>query len=158
MSRGNLDETDIKIMSIMQDNARIDVTRIARRVNKTPHPIHDRIYRLEQDGYIKGYYTLLDRAKIGKPVLVITMVKLEKQTKKLLEEFERTANTMNEIQFCLHVSGKWDFILHITAETPQDYYLFLMEKICGQANVAHAESAFCLKECKSFGSFDLINK
>jgi Lrp/AsnC family leucine-responsive transcriptional regulator len=86
---------------------------------------------------------------------VVTMVKLEKQTKTLLNEFEKTVSEMPEVQCCLHVSGKWDFMLHISAETPQDYYLFLMEKICGHENVEHAESAFVLRECKSFAPFGL---
>ena len=155
MSKGNLDDIDLKIMDILQRNGRIDVTRIARKVHKTPHPVHDRIFRLEEEGFIKGYIALLDRAKIGKPVLVVTMVKLEKQTTRLLNEFEKNTSAMSEVQCCLHVSGKWDFMLHVTAETPQGYYLFLMEKICGQDNVEHAESAFVLRECKSFGAFDL---
>src|ERR1700744_2940285 len=112
MSTWKPDETDIKIMDILQRTGRIDVTRIAKRVNKTPHPIHDRIYRLEEEGYIKGYVALLDRAKIGRPVLVVTMVKLESQTKQLVDEFEQDVACLPEVQSCLLVTGNWNFLLH----------------------------------------------
>jgi len=155
MNNGRPDEIDFKIMDILQSNARIDVTRIARKLNKTPHPIHDRIDRLEQEGFIKGYVALLDRAKVGKPVLVITSVQLAQQTTILLEEFERLATNLPEVQNCFHISGPWNFVLHITAVTPQDYFNFIMERINSLPNVAHTESAFVMRECKSFSPFVL---
>ncbi|HEX3384412.1 MAG TPA: Lrp/AsnC ligand binding domain-containing protein, partial [Mucilaginibacter sp.] len=66
-----------------------------------------------------------------------------------------TALAMPEVQFCLHVSGGWDFFLHVTAVTPQDYYVFLMEHICGLPNVAHVESCFVMKESKAYGPLPL---
>lgn len=147
------DDTDIKIMDILQRTGRIEVTRIAKKVNKTPHPIHDRIFRLEEEGYIKGYIALLDRAKIGRPVLVVTMVKLESQSKELVEEFEEAAGNMPEVQSCLLVTGNFNFLLHVSAATPQEYSVFLMEKICSMRNVKYTESLFTLKECKANGPF-----
>jgi Lrp/AsnC family leucine-responsive transcriptional regulator len=147
------DELDRKIMDILQQNGRIDVTRIAKKVNKTPHPIHDRIFRLEEEGYIKGYVALLDRAKIGKPVLVVTMVKLESQTKALVDEFEQAVAVLPEVQSCLLVTGNWNFLLQVSAATPQEYSVFLMEKICAMRNVKYTESLFTLKECKANGPF-----
>lgn len=151
MNNWKPDETDFAILNILQQQGRIDVTRIAKRVNKTPGPVHDRIFRLEEAGFIKGYVALLDRAKVGLPVLVVTMVKLEKQAGAQLHAFEQSVARLHQVQFCLQVSGKWDFMLLVAAKTPQDYYTFLMESICGQDNVEHSESFFVLKELKSFG-------
>jgi Lrp/AsnC family transcriptional regulator, leucine-responsive regulatory protein len=153
MTNGKLDEIDKKILEILQQKGRLDVTRIARLVNKSAPPVHERIHKLEEAGFITGYVALLDRVMVGKPVLVITMVKLEKQGTPLMESFEQTVTAMPEIQFCLQVSGKWDFMLHVTAATPQDYYILLMEKLCKLPNVDHVESSFVLREVKSFSPF-----
>jgi len=147
------DDLDRKIMDILQQHGRIDVTRIAKKLHKTPHPIHDRIYRLEEEGFIKGYVALLDRAKIGKPVLVVTMVKLESQTKELVEEFEQAMGILPEVQSCLLVTGNFNFLLQVSAATPQEYSVFLMEKICSMRNVKYTESLFTLRECKTNGPF-----
>jgi Lrp/AsnC family leucine-responsive transcriptional regulator len=77
--------------------------------------------------------------------------------KLLINEFEKVAGAMPEVAFLLHVSGGWDFILHIHARTPQDYYNFLMEQVCAMHNVAHVESSFVMKEYKSYGPFELSN-
>lgn len=101
------------------------------------------------------FAAMLDREKIGRPVLVVTHVQLEKQTTELLEEFERLAGELPEVQCCLHVSGGWNFILHITATSPQAYFAFLMEKVNSLANVAHTESSFVMKEIKTLEPFSL---
>ncbi|MDN3583965.1 Lrp/AsnC ligand binding domain-containing protein [Mucilaginibacter flavus] len=80
---------------------------------------------------------------------MVTHVQLEKQTIPLLNEFEQWAVAMEEVQCCLHVSGEWNFIPHITATTPQAYFQFLMAKINSLLNVAHTDSCFVMKECKS---------
>lgn len=155
MLNGTLDQFDQQILQLLQGNARMDVMEIVRRVNLTKTPVTKRIKKLQSAGLIKAYVALLDREKIGQPVLVITHVKLQKQTTALLNAFEALALEMPEVQFCLHVSGGWNFILHVTAATPQAYFNFVMEKITGLENVAHVESCFVMKECKSFGAFEL---
>ncbi|MDB5144543.1 MAG: AsnC family transcriptional regulator [Mucilaginibacter sp.] len=157
MLNGHPDEIDLKIMQLLQENARLDVMEVVRRVNLTKTPVTKRIRKLKEMGFIKSYVALLDREKIGQPVLVVTHVKLDKQTTAQLDAFEAMAKAMPEVQFCLHVSGGWNFILHITAATPQAYFHFIMEKITGMDNVAHVESCFVMKECKSYGSFVLYN-
>ena len=80
--------------------------------------VSTRIGRLREAGFIKKYAALLDREKIGQPVLTVTHVKLQKHTTALLNEFKALAKQLSEVQSCLHVSGSWNFILHITAPTP----------------------------------------
>jgi len=155
MLNGMLDEFDQQILRLLQRDARMDVMEIVRRVNLTKTPVTKRIKKLQSAGLIKSYVALLDREKIGRPVLVVTHVKLQKQTTALLNEFEALMLDMPEVQCCLHVSGGWNFILHISAPTPQAYFNLVMEKITGLENVAHVESCFVMKECKSFGAFEL---
>jgi Lrp/AsnC family leucine-responsive transcriptional regulator len=155
MQHGHPDEIDLKILQLLQGNARMDVTEVVRQVSLTKTPVAKRIKRLKETGFIKAYVAILDREKIGQPVLVITHVKLEKQTTALLNAFEQAMQQLPQVQFCLHVSGGWNFILHITAETPQAYFHFIMEKVTGLDNVAHVESCFVMRECKSFAPFRL---
>jgi len=157
MINGQLDDTDYKILKHLQLDARMDVNKLSRLVNRTASPVAERIFRLQEAGYIRGFTAIVDRAMTGKPVLVIAMVTLEKQTKALLEAFEQTATALLQVQFVIHVSGKWDFILHVAAETPQHYYDFLMGTLCDLPNVAHVESSFVLKEAKTFSPLDFGN-
>ena len=140
MLNGKLDDTDLRILNNLQRDGRIDVAKLLQLVHKTPSLVAERFRRLRETGYFKKIVAVPDREKAGKPVLVVTHVKLQQQTTAQLEAFEVCVRDLTEVQFCLHISRGWNFILHVTAETPQAYFTFLMEKICNLPNVAHVES------------------
>ena len=47
-----LDETDLKILRTLQDNARITTKELAAKVNLSTTPVFERLKRLEREGYI----------------------------------------------------------------------------------------------------------
>ncbi|MGI9138846.1 MAG: Lrp/AsnC family transcriptional regulator, partial [Sediminibacterium sp.] len=51
----NIDNIDIAILRILQKNALAKIKDISAEVNLSMSPTHDRIKRLELDGYIQGY-------------------------------------------------------------------------------------------------------
>jgi len=150
MTNSKLDEIDLKILNILQSEGRIQLNELAQKVSMSRTPVSLRVEKMVRTGVIRHFVTLVDRVKAGRPVLVITHVQLEKQTAALLAEFEDWVNGLHEVQCCLHVSGDWNFILHVTADTPQAYYQFLMGKINSLPNVAHTDSCFVLNEAKVF--------
>src|ERR1700744_3395600 len=155
MISGKLDEIDLKILNILQKDASIDVAKLATMVNRTPNPIHERIRKLIDTGIIRKFTTILDRTQIGQPVLVILMVRLKEQNTQGMLEFEQMVSAMPQVQSCLTVSGSWNFILQVTAATPQEYAIWLLEKVNINPNVGNVESAFLMKEVKNYAGFQL---
>jgi Lrp/AsnC family leucine-responsive transcriptional regulator len=150
-----LDDIDLKILNVLQEDSRVEMQELARRVCLSRTPVAIRVEKLSEHGVIKRLIAVVDRVLVGRPVLVVTHVKLEKQTTELLNAFEELVNGLPEVQFCLHVAGDWSFILHVTALSPQGYYDFLMRNINCLANVASTDSSFVLKECKSYAPLPL---
>ena len=153
MHSGRPDEIDFKILQHLQEDARISLVKLASLVGLTIGPLSTRIEKLETAGFIKKYMTVLDREKISQPVLVILMIKLKEQNTKLLDEFEKVVIPMPEVQSCHVVSGSWNFIIQVTAKTPQDYAIWLFEKVNMHPNISSVESAFLMKEAKNHGPF-----
>jgi DNA-binding Lrp family transcriptional regulator len=150
MTMGMLDQTDIKILNLLQQDARINLKELAGRVHRSPTPVQERIHKLQEQGYIRQYTAILDRVKIGRPLLAITQVTLSEHTKITLSDFEATMNQMPEVQACFHTSGTFDFILHIGVVNTQDYHDFLMDRLCSLPVVSQVQTSFVLKECKSY--------
>ncbi len=155
MIGGKPDEIDLKILQYLQENARMQTNTIGSKVGLSISPVTNRIEKLEEAGFIRQYTAILDREKIGQPVLVILMVKLKEQNTARMLDFEALACGMPQAQSCLTVSGNWNFILQVTAETPQAYANWLMEKINIHPNVGNVESAFLMREGKNYGGFRL---
>ncbi len=63
-----LDQTDNQILEILRDNARISLSEIGKRVNVSRVSVRTRIERMEQDGIIRGYRTVIDPTALPKGI------------------------------------------------------------------------------------------
>jgi Lrp/AsnC family leucine-responsive transcriptional regulator len=59
------------------------------------------------------------------------------------------------VQFCLHLSGEFDFLLHVTLIDSQEYEEFLEFKLLAHPMVDKVQSSFVLKEFKSMAALPL---
>src|ERR1700742_3291925 len=116
-----LDDIDKKLLNLIQHDARTSERQLAAKVFRSPPNVHDRLHKLQQRGYIKQFITLLDRSKIGIPVLAETHVKLERQSKAAIEGFAERISRVPQIQFCCHLAGQWDFVIFIAVKDPKSY-------------------------------------
>src|SRR3954447_15518978 len=63
--RKMLDDLDIQILDILQNEAQVSNSEIAKRVNMSPPATHTRIRRLEKEGYINRHVAILNQEKLG---------------------------------------------------------------------------------------------
>ena len=83
----NLDSIDLAILGALQDNARLSVVELARRINLSPTPATLRLRRLEQQGVIAGYHARLDPRAVGRALLVFVTVSLKSTDESTLKTF-----------------------------------------------------------------------
>ena len=141
-----LDETDLKILRILQENAKKTTKEIAEQLHLTASPVYERVRRLEQKGYIKNYEALLDKKMLNRPVTAICMVSLRYHNEGFIDTFERQIKELVEVQECYHMAGKVDFFLKIHLESLEEYHEFVRTKLSKIQNIGVLESYFVLKE------------
>ncbi|MDB5232187.1 MAG: Lrp/AsnC family transcriptional regulator [Chitinophagaceae bacterium] len=73
-----LDGFHWKIIQELQMNARITVVEIGKRIGLSAPAVAERIKKLEEEGYIKGYRTIVDYDKLGLSVPVFIHYKATK--------------------------------------------------------------------------------
>jgi Lrp/AsnC family transcriptional regulator, leucine-responsive regulatory protein len=140
----HLDERDLAILRILQQNARATVKEIADQINLSTTPVHERIKRLESQGVIKQYATLLQSAKVQKGLMVICYVSLKQHNKNAGAKFIKSILEMPEVIECYNISGEFDFMLKVVAEHMDDYYHFHVNKLSQAENIGHLQSVFVM--------------
>ncbi len=60
-----LSSTDMKILEILQDDARVTNQVLAEKINISASPCWRKVRKLEEDKVIQGYRAVIDRKKIG---------------------------------------------------------------------------------------------
>ena len=66
MQEIQIDSTDLQILRVLQENARLTTKELAARVHLSTTPVFDRLKRLERSGFIKKYVAVLDAEKLGR--------------------------------------------------------------------------------------------
>jgi Lrp/AsnC family leucine-responsive transcriptional regulator len=140
----SLDAKDLAILQILQQNARATVKEIAEKVHLSTTPVHERIKRLEETGVIKQYATLLDHTKVRKGLMVICYVSLKQHNKNAGAKFIKSIQEMNEVIECYNISGEFDFMLKVVAESMDDYYNFHVNKLSQAENIGQVQSVFVM--------------
>jgi DNA-binding Lrp family transcriptional regulator len=127
-----------------QDNARITVKEIADQIHLSTTPVHERIKRLEANGVIKQYATLIDGTKVKKGLMVICYVSLNQHSKKSGGQFIKLINELPDVVECYSISGEFDFMLKIVTEDMNSYYNFHVNKLSQADNISQVQSVFIM--------------
>ena len=139
-----LDKNDLAILKLLQENARITVKEIAEKIHLSTTPVHERIKRLEQNGVIKQYATLVDHAKVKRGLMVICYVSLKEHNKNAGIKFIKAINELNEVIECYNISGEFDFMLKVVEENMDSYYDFHVNRLSQIENMGNVQSVFVM--------------
>ncbi len=102
-----LDKKDKQILFELDLNARIPLTKLAKKVNLSPQTTKYRIEQLEKKGIIRGYVTFFDVTKFGY-LYYRLYIRYEnvtiKDEKRIIGYFKKHKNVV----WFVSTSGKWD--------------------------------------------------
>jgi Lrp/AsnC family transcriptional regulator, leucine-responsive regulatory protein len=146
MAETLLDAIDRRILSVLQERARISNADLAREVGLSPSPCLRRVRELEEQGVIRRYATLLDPAAVGLPVSVFVNVTLERQIESALELFEAAVVERPEVMECYLMTGDADYLLRVVVADLNAYERFLVDYLTRVPGIASIKSSFALKQ------------
>jgi Lrp/AsnC family leucine-responsive transcriptional regulator len=119
-----IDDTDKKIISILQENARLSNAEIAEKVGLTASSVHERVKKLEKKGILKGYVAIVDAERLGKPMMAFIRLSVSNQT--IRGTIQKLCATEQDILECHDVAGEDCYILKVRAEGPKQLERLLM--------------------------------
>lgn len=143
-----LDKTDLDILRVLQQDARLTIKEIAARVNLSTTPVFERMKRLEREGYISRYVAVLDADRLGRGLVVYCSVKMNRLSKEIAEEFGRIVRGIPEVTECYNVSGRHDYLLKVHAPDMKYYQQFTLNILGTIEHLGSVESVFVMDELK----------
>jgi Lrp/AsnC family transcriptional regulator for asnA, asnC and gidA len=119
MRSPKIDELDLKIISHLQENGRIPVAELAKKLNQPENTVRYRIERLLKNGVIRRFTALVDPRALGLNVSAAVMFKVDpKKLDQLLEKL----TSMKDVTNVYQLSGEWDLIAVVFAKDIQDLH------------------------------------
>jgi len=150
------DNTDRKIIDILQVEGRISNVELARRIGMSPPPTLERVKKLERNGFIKGYAAVMDPDKLGLTCVTYVEVTLVRHGKAGVERFIAAITELEEVTECHHITGGADFLIKVMARDIPAYEDFVLHKLTALPEVQHLKTLVVLSTFKHQTRLPLI--
>jgi DNA-binding Lrp family transcriptional regulator len=137
-----LDETDQKLLELLQADARRSARALARLIGMSPGAVSERVARLERSGVIKGYHAKIDPIALGLNVQVFIGLKIEQAPS--LSDIIDSLVAIPEVAAVHVVSGQWDLVLIAQVRDGEHLREVILEKLWPCAGFRHSETMLIL--------------
>jgi Lrp/AsnC family transcriptional regulator, leucine-responsive regulatory protein len=145
-SSTTLDRIDLKMLRLLQKDARISNAELAEKVGVSAATCHRRTQRLVEAGYITGFRAELNPQKIELGTLVIVGVVLDRSTPESFATFEAAAKKLKIVIDCHLVAGDFDYFLKIRVRDMADFNRQHGTQLIALPGVRQTRTFFVMKE------------
>lgn len=138
-----IDDVDLRILSILQQNARTSNAEIARQVEMAPSAVLERIRRMEARGVIRGYEVRIDPEALGQNLLAFVFVRSADFDSDL-----KTAEVLAAIPEVLeahHIAGDDCYLLKVRTRDAKALGRLLRERIGATGSVQSSRTTIVLE-------------
>jgi len=108
-----MDRLDRKILALLQEDATLPVTDVARQVGLSTTPCWRRIQKMEEDGVIKERVAILDPEKINAGITIFVSINTSTHSVEWLDDFSRHVASLPEVVEVYRMSGDVDYLLRV---------------------------------------------
>ncbi len=140
-----LDSRDKKILTFLQQDAKLTNADLADKVGLSPTPCLRRVKRLEDAGYIRRYKIEVDRHKFGYPVMAFVQISMTKQVEGVLDSFEKQICEHPNVINCYLATGESDYLLQVVAKDLEDYARIARYELAAMQGVETLKTTFAIK-------------
>jgi Lrp/AsnC family leucine-responsive transcriptional regulator len=144
----NLDKIDLKILKILQENAKITNLQLSGEVGLSPAPTLERVKKLENAKLIKGYYTEVNEEALGVGIKAIIQITLTRQIENAIANFKKEINKIPEIMECYQVTGNADYILIVMLKDIRDFESLISHRLRKMVLIGHMQTMVFLAKLK----------
>jgi DNA-binding Lrp family transcriptional regulator len=150
-----LDDLDWRLLSHLQNDARVSTAELARQFKLSPPGVQKRLRRLEQKGVIQRYVTLVNREAVGLDLLCFVLVMLAHHRPDSVKRFRAGIAAMPEVLECHYLTGEFDCLLKLVVANHEALQRFL-ERLMKVGGVDRLRTSIVLNEIKSVTALPLI--
>lgn len=144
-----MDDIDRRLLRDLQSNGRITNQELAQRNSLSPAACHERVRRLKEQGYIKGYTAILDPDKLDRSLLIFVEIHLDRTTSDIFDDFAAAIRKMPDVLECHMVAGGFDYLVKARVADMEAYRRFLGDTLVRLPGVRETRTYAVLEEVKN---------
>jgi Lrp/AsnC family transcriptional regulator len=149
-----MDATDIKILTLLQEDASTSIAELAQKVNLSQTPCWKRVQRLEATGVIQKRVALIDPEKVGLGLTVFVSIETSDHSGQWLQRFADFVSSMPEVMEFYRMAGDVDYMLRVVVSDMASYDRFY-KRLIETIPLKNVTSRFAMQRVKSTTAYVL---
>ena len=142
-----------EILRMLENNSKIDLHDLAIMLGTDETIVLQEIEKMEQEGVICGYPTLINWDKTDtEKVTAFIEVRVTPQRGKGFEKLAERITNYPEVKSIYLMSGSFDFAVFLEGKTLKEVSMFVSTKLSTLEDVAGTATHFVLKKYKDHGT------
>jgi len=142
-----LDQTDRRILRLLQRDASLSVDRIAEEATLSRNACWRRVKRMEETGVIRARVALVEPAALGLGLMVMVLIRTNAHEPDWLNRFDKAVRELPEIVGAYRMTGDLDYVLRVRVADVAGYDRFYRALIA-RVPVADISASFVMEEIK----------
>ncbi|MCV0370202.1 MAG: Lrp/AsnC family transcriptional regulator [Filomicrobium sp.] len=138
---GGLDRTDIEILRLLQNNARLSVKEVAAEVGLAPSTTHERIRKMRENDILRGAHVDVDPKSLGIGLEALFMIELSKHNRGTVDKFLDEIVCVPEVRFAYLVTGRYDLVVHVVVTDMQHLKKLALDQFTNKPGVIRIETS-----------------
>lgn len=148
-----LDAIDLKILALLQSDARTPNAELARRVGLAPSAVFERVRKLEAQRVITGYHAKLDPRRFAQGFIAFVSVSTDEPVGSAISAQELLR--IPEVLELFNVAGEDGYLCKVRVESPEALGRLLREKFGAARHVTSTRSIVVLETFKESSELPL---
>jgi Lrp/AsnC family leucine-responsive transcriptional regulator len=141
-----LDQIDRKLLALLQEDDRLALAELSKRIGVPASTVNDRIKRLVKHNIIAGFHARLSPEALRLDLLAFIFVGWSDS--KVEPVFLKKMKASPDVLECHHVTGAWNYLLKVRVGTTRDLERFLAETVKTVPGVERTETVIVLSSAK----------
>ena len=142
-----------ELLTIIEKNSRIDLKELSVILGVTEQAVLDELAKLEQEGIICGYHTLIDWDKTSvEKVNALIEVRVTPQRGQGFDKIAERIYNYPEVKSVYLISGGYDLLVTLEEKSLKEISAFVSDKLSTLESVLRTATHFILKKYKDHGT------
>lgn len=143
-----MDQTDYKILTLLQADADVSIAELAEKVGLSQTPCWKRIQKLERDGVITRRVALVAPEKLGLGLTVFVSIETNDHSRAWLDRFATAVSAMPEVMDFYRMAGDVDYMLRVVVADMAAYDAFY-KRLIETIPLKNVTSRFAMERIKA---------
>mgnify|MGYP006118837867 CR=1 FL=1 len=142
-----MDQIDLKILTLLQNDASMAIADIAQKVHLSQTPCWKRIQKMETAGIIKRRVALLNPMKLNLALTVFVQLRTKQHDDLWLAKFSNAVKELPEVVEVYRMAGDIDYLLRVVVRDTEAYDRFY-KTLIKRVPLHDVSSSFAMEEIK----------